>query len=165
MIHGLGISEGLWRKVPVRRFAGDGYERADNVAQMRPERVRRVVALFQNLDGDGTIRVDSGHIRHNHHPQGGVRPFHQKSTCRTQLPLGPDVVPTWSRNTPYSGVSETLVFHRVSIPSRIRITTTRLICEDNSDSWHLCEYQVDTYVHCFKKEVPTKYIQQCISAA
>jgi len=30
-------------------------------------------------------------------PHGGVRPFHQKSTCLTQLTLGRYVVQIWSR--------------------------------------------------------------------
>ena len=30
-------------------------------------------------------------------PHGGVRPFHQKSTCLTQLTLGPYVVQIWPR--------------------------------------------------------------------
>ena len=47
------------------------------------------------------------------YPHGGVRPFHQKSTCLTQLTLGPYVVQIWSRNTPESGANETLVLHRV----------------------------------------------------
>ena len=32
-------------------------------------------------------------------PHGRVRPFHQKSTCITQLTLGPIEVQIWSRNT------------------------------------------------------------------
>ena len=40
---------------------------------------------------------------------GGVRPFHQKSSCLTQLTVGPRVVQTWSRSTPASGVNETRV--------------------------------------------------------
>jgi len=31
-------------------------------------------------------------------PHGGLRTFHQKSTCTTQLTSGPDVVQVWSRN-------------------------------------------------------------------
>ena len=31
-------------------------------------------------------------------PHGGVRPFQKKSTCLTQLTLGPDVVHIWSRD-------------------------------------------------------------------
>ena len=31
-------------------------------------------------------------------PHGGVRTFHQKSTCLTQLTFGPYVVQIWSRN-------------------------------------------------------------------
>ena len=46
-------------------------------------------------------------------PHGGVRPVHQKSTCLTQLTLGPRVVQIWSRNTPESGPNETFVLHRV----------------------------------------------------
>ena len=46
-------------------------------------------------------------------PHGGVRPFHQKLTCLTELTLGPDVVQIWPRNTPESGVNETLVLHPV----------------------------------------------------
>ena len=48
-----------------------------------------------------------------HHPHGGVRPSHQKSTCTTQSILGPCVEQTWSRNTPESGVNETFVLHRM----------------------------------------------------
>ena len=33
-----------------------------------------------------------------HLPHGGVRPFHQKSTCLTQLTLATHVVQIWSRN-------------------------------------------------------------------
>ena len=47
------------------------------------------------------------------HPHGGVRPFHQKSTCLTQLTLGPCVVQIWSHITPESGPNETLVLHCV----------------------------------------------------
>ena len=50
------------------------------------------------------------------HPHGGVRPFHQMSTCLTQLTLGPYVVQTWSRNTPECGVNEMLVLHQVWVP-------------------------------------------------
>ena len=31
-------------------------------------------------------------------PHGGLRPFHQKSTCITQLTLGPNAVQIWPRN-------------------------------------------------------------------
>ena len=31
------------------------------------------------------------------HPHGGVRPFHQKSTCLAQLTLGPYAVQIWTR--------------------------------------------------------------------
>ena len=34
-------------------------------------------------------------------PHGGVRPCHQKSTCLTQLTLGPDMVQIWSRYPQY----------------------------------------------------------------
>ena len=37
---------------------------------------------------------------------GGLRPFHQKSTCLTQLTLGPCVVHIWTRNPP-----KLLIFH------------------------------------------------------
>jgi len=47
------------------------------------------------------------------YPHGGVRPFHQKSTCHAQLTLEPYVVQTWSRNTPESGPNETFVLHLV----------------------------------------------------
>jgi len=47
-------------------------------------------------------------------PHGGVRPFHQKSTCLTQLTFGHYVVQNRSRNTPESGVNETLVLHRAA---------------------------------------------------
>jgi hypothetical protein len=45
-------------------------------------------------------------------PHGGVRAFHQKTTCLTQLTLGPCVVQIWSRNTPESGINETLVLRQ-----------------------------------------------------
>ena len=32
------------------------------------------------------------------HPHGGEQPFHRKSTCLTQLTLGPNVVLIWSRS-------------------------------------------------------------------
>jgi len=47
------------------------------------------------------------------YPPGGVRPFRQKSTCPTQLILGPHVVQIWSRNTLELRGVETLVLHRV----------------------------------------------------
>ena len=37
-------------------------------------------------------------------PHSGLRTFHQKSTCLSQLTLRPHVVHIWSRNTPESGV-------------------------------------------------------------
>ena len=45
----------------------------------------------------------------------------RKSTCITQLTLGPHVVQIWARNTPKPGPNETLVLHRVeraSLPPR-----------------------------------------------
>ena len=33
-----------------------------------------------------------------HHPLGGLRPFHHKSTCLTQITVGPYVVQIWSRD-------------------------------------------------------------------
>ena len=45
-------------------------------------------------------------------PHGGLRPFHQKSTCLTQLTFGACVLQIWSRNTPESAVDETFVSHR-----------------------------------------------------
>ena len=47
-------------------------------------------------------------------PHGGVQPFHQKSTCLTQLTLGPYLVQSWSRNTPKNSPNEPLVLHRVA---------------------------------------------------
>jgi len=48
------------------------------------------------------------------YPHGGVRPFYQKSTCLTQLTLGPYVVKLSSRNTTNVGPNETFVAHRVN---------------------------------------------------
>ena len=42
--------------------------------------------------------IDLGGARVARRPHGGVRPVDQKSTCLTQLTLGPDVVQIWSRN-------------------------------------------------------------------
>jgi len=46
-------------------------------------------------------------------PHGGVHPFHQKSTCSTQLTLGPYVGQIWSRNSLELRGGETFVAHRV----------------------------------------------------
>ena len=47
-------------------------------------------------------------------PHGGVRPFHPKSTCLTQLNLGPDVVQIWSRDPQISeGLVTKLAPHKV----------------------------------------------------
>ena len=46
-------------------------------------------------------------------PPGGVHRFHQKSTCLTQLTLGPYVVQIWSRSTPEYEVNENFALHRV----------------------------------------------------
>ena len=40
------------------------------------------------------------------YPHGGVRPFHQKSTCLTQITLGPYVVQIWSRTPRISAGSK-----------------------------------------------------------
>jgi len=68
------------------------------------------VAAFQKWLHFKNREINS-HVPHL--PHGGVRPFHQKSTCLTQLTLGPYVVHNWSRDTPESGVNETLLLHRV----------------------------------------------------
>ena len=47
-----------------------------------------------------------------HHSLGGVRTFHQKSTCLIQLTLEPCVVHIWSVNTLKSRGNETLDLHR-----------------------------------------------------
>ena len=47
-----------------------------------------------------------------HQPHGGVRPFHQKSTCLTQSTLRSYLLQTWSYNTPKLGPNETRVAHR-----------------------------------------------------
>ena len=46
-------------------------------------------------------------------PHGGVRPFHHKSICLTQLMSESHVVQIWSRNTLESGPYETFVLYRV----------------------------------------------------
>ena len=46
-------------------------------------------------------------------PNGGVRPFHQKSTCLTRLTFWPNVVRIRSRITPESGPNKTLALHLV----------------------------------------------------
>ena len=48
-----------------------------------------------------------------HAPLRGRRPFHQKSTCITELTFGRYVLQNWSRNPPQTGPNETLVLHRV----------------------------------------------------
>ena len=46
-------------------------------------------------------------------PYGGLRPFHQTSTCITQVTSGPYLVQIWSRTTSEFGLNETLVVNRV----------------------------------------------------
>ena len=55
------------------------------------------------------------------YPHGGLRPFHQKSTCLTQLTPGPCVVHFWSRNTPAAGENETRadLHRRASLPVQV----------------------------------------------
>ena len=58
---------------------------------------RLCVLLNSRLESDlecGDARVPSQAC-----PHGGLRTFHQKSTCLTQLTLGPNLVQIWSRNT------------------------------------------------------------------
>ena len=47
-------------------------------------------------------------------PHGGLRPFHQKSTCITQSTFGPCVVQIWSRTSLELRGDETLVVHRAA---------------------------------------------------
>ena len=56
-------------------------------------------------------------------PHGGVRPFHQKSTCITQLTSGPSMVQIWSRIPQNSGRAK---------PSN---STVRELAEP---FWHIC---------------------------
>ena len=46
-------------------------------------------------------------------PHGGLRAFHQSQLARTQLTFRLYVLQIWTRNTPDSGVNETLGVHRV----------------------------------------------------
>jgi len=48
--------------------------------------------------GNIRCRDQSSGVCRDESPHGGVRPFHQKSTCVTQLTLGPYVVQIWSRH-------------------------------------------------------------------
>ena len=48
-------------------------------------------------------------------PRGGVRPFHQKSTCITQSTLERYVVQIWSRNTLKCSPNETFEAHCVDL--------------------------------------------------
>jgi hypothetical protein len=54
-------------------------------------------------------------LSNNLYSHGGRRPFHQKSTCTTQLILWPYVMQIWSRNTLDSRGHETLVPNRVDV--------------------------------------------------
>ena len=54
-------------------------------------------------------------------PHGELRPFHQKSTCLTQLTLGPYVMQIWPRNTPESGVNEFCELHPVGCGIKLQI--------------------------------------------
>ena len=55
------------------------------------------------------------HVLASRQPHGGVRPFHQKSTCLSQLNLGPHVGQIWSRNAPESGPKEILGLRRAQM--------------------------------------------------
>ena len=46
-------------------------------------------------------------------PHGGVRPFHQKSTCLTQSTSGPHVVQIWLHNTLEFRENDAFELHRV----------------------------------------------------
>ena len=70
--------------------------------------------ISKRLRRDVRVHLDELHL-----PHGGVRPFHQKSTCITQLTLGPCVVQNWSRNTPKSSPNETHEAHRVGFGFRV----------------------------------------------
>jgi len=70
-------------------------------------------ALFLPRQDFGLRCTGRAFGREGEKPHGGVRPFHQKSTCLTQLTLVPKVVQIWSRNTLELGGSETFVLHRV----------------------------------------------------
>ena len=63
-------------------------------------------------------------VRHLSH--GGVRPFHQKSACLTQLTLGLYAVRIWSRNTPESGPNKTFVRHHVDRSSAYILVAVRV---------------------------------------
>ena len=65
----------------------------------------------------------------NASPHGGVRPFHQTSTYLTQLTLGPYVVQIRSRNSPESGVDETLVNKWLASLSCVRAPVLAAHCE------------------------------------
>jgi len=72
-------------------------------------------------------------------PLGGVRPFHQKSTCLTQSTLGPNVVQIWSHNTLKLRGNETLELHRVfGVGAYHTRTRTSLITEFIKDDSPFC---------------------------
>ena len=60
------------------------------------------------------------------------RPFHQKSSCLTQLTLGPYVVQIWSLNTPKTGPEQ--VVHEVEVVELTRKVDIRLSGKGNSNS-------------------------------
>jgi len=70
-------------------------------------------ALFGAIWSRNTLQNRGGKTRVAHRPRGGVRPFHQKSTCITQLTSERYVVQIWPRNTPNSGPSEPFELHCV----------------------------------------------------
>ena len=66
------------------------------VQQHNPASVWIASAAVKSWTEIGLVRnVWAAEIRSQ--PHGGVRPFHQKSTCLTRLTLGPNVVQIWSR--------------------------------------------------------------------
>jgi len=66
-------------------------------------------------------------------PHGGVRTFHQKSTCLTQLTFGPYVVQIWSGDPQkFEATKPFLELHRVEAGSRGLVFNTVSHCRTNS---------------------------------
>ena len=91
LLSGSGVSKlGFSGQRNVQRFRGGLVSKADRLVYHSTLGLS-VITKQKKLEFIGPASRVKG-------PHGGLRPFHQKSTCLMQLALGPDVVQIWSRN-------------------------------------------------------------------
>ena len=105
-----------------------------NIPQSRPDGTRFVpettvyvvVAAFWRKKK--SMALEKNEASSSCQPRGGMRPYHQMSSCHMQFTSGPYVVQIWSRNTPEYVANETLAVHSANPHSGThrRLPTLRL---------------------------------------